>query len=526
MPTKFSRREMLKLAGLSAAAAVSPVLTGCAAGATDTRSIDATSNAAVGRVPRNVVFMVADGMSAGVLSLADNFSRAARGPEHTTHWTAVMQDHASYQGMVETHSLDSIVTDSAAAASAWGSGSRVNNGQLNILPNAKPITPLAKLVQNSGRSVGLVTTCTITHATPAGFAVTVKARDNEDEIAEQYHNHVDVLLGGGSRFFAVDSRKDKLDLQARYQKSGYALWNHRDQLLESMRTTPEAKILGTFAPDHLPFTIDQQQSPELLASVPTLAEMTQAALHSLAARSRNSSSRSKGFFLMVEGGKVDHCAHVNDAAGALWDQLAFDDAIGVALKFAQQNPDTLIVLTTDHGNANPGINGIKGPMGTSNQGLERLTQFTASTYAMMDQFKSHGRAITPEQVTKIVSAATKIEIDPAYADALAKVLKRESIGELSRQLSSPVGALGQILGNYTGVGWTGGSHTSDYATLTAIGPGAEHFAGFGKNTDAFKHITGFFGIDHVNPTMSPDENWRSAANKPVYQHAPEVEVLA
>lgn len=519
MPNQLSRRDMLKLTGLTAAAAITPsALTSCAAAPGSAAGVTSTAKSASGSVPRNVIFMVADGMSTGVLSLSESFLRLVRDKDQSTHWAQIMRRPEAHQGMVETYSLNSIVTDSAAAASAWGSGSRVNNGTLNMLPNNQHITPLAKLVRDSGRRAGLVTTCTITHATPAGFAVNVQKRDNEAEVALQYLDGVDVLLGGGSKFFAADTRKDKHDLFADFKKSGYALLNHRDQLLAAGRTSPQAKMLGAFSDKHLPFTIDQRNDPSLIASVPTLAEMTTAAIASL-------SQSDKGFFLMVEGGKVDHCAHANDAAGAMWEQLAFDDAIGVALNFAQQHGDTLIVLTTDHGNSNPGLNGTGGKLGDSNVSFARLANFTASTYTLMDQFKAAGKTITAEQITQIIQNATAIQISDDHAQAMLKVLTRQSIGELNRQHANPVGALGQILGNHTSVGWTGTSHTADYANITAIGPGSERFAGLGKNTDAFAHITSFFNIDHVNPKMTPIQDWRSAVDADVYQHQMHADAL-
>lgn len=520
MPSKFSRRDMLKLTGLTAAAAITPAGLASCASAQTTPAASTTSRSNTGstgsqnRKPKNIIFMVADGMSTGTLTLAESFSRMVRDPATPTNWVSIMQDTASTQGMVETCSLDSIVTDSSAAASAWGSGSRVNNGTLNILPNGETITPLAKLVKQSGRSMGLVSTCTITHATPAGFAVNVDKRDSEQAVAEQYLNQVDVLLGGGTKFFSAQTRKDKRDLLSEFQQAGYAMWHHRDQLMANQNAAAAPKILGTFSPSYLPFTIDQQQDPELIASVPTLAEMTAAALDSL-------SQNDQGFFLMVEGGKVDHCAHVNDAAGAMWEQLAFDDAIGVARQFAQKNPDTLIVLTTDHANANPGLNGSR----DANTCFERLANFKVSTFVVMEAFKKHGKDITPEQVSQILNEASQIEIKAPHIDAMTKVLQRQPISRLNQYHTSPVFTLGQLLCNYTNIGWTGTSHTADYATVTAIGPGADRFAGFGKNTDAYKHITSFFDIKHVNPSMKPTQSWRTAMNQNVYEHAVEFEAL-
>src|SRR4029434_4694557 len=110
----------------------------------------------------------------------------------------------------------------------------------------------------------------------------------------------------------------------------------------------DARVLGLFWSDHLPYTIDRNREPAMQSRVPTLAEMTSSALQNL-------SHSPDGFLLQVEGGRVDHAAHDNDAASMLHDQLAFDDAIGVALEFAKEHGDTLVIITTDHGTGNPGL---------------------------------------------------------------------------------------------------------------------------------------------------------------------------
>ncbi|MDY7109537.1 MAG: alkaline phosphatase, partial [Planctomycetota bacterium] len=119
------------------------------------------------REVRNIIFMVSDGMSPGVPELAESFSQLVRG--RSTNWHELARDPRTSRGYLQTGSLSSMVTDSAAASTAWASGSRAFNGALNVLPDGTRLTPVGRLARTAGRALGLVTTTTITHATPAGF---------------------------------------------------------------------------------------------------------------------------------------------------------------------------------------------------------------------------------------------------------------------------------------------------------------------------------------------------------------------
>jgi alkaline phosphatase len=212
MVERYTRREILHL-GLAGAA-----------GLALTKLTPAQSSPRrAGRV-KNIIFMVSDGMSAGVPSLADEFGKLVRGKG--SFWYQLLQSPDATLGFFDMAALNSLVTDSASASSAWGSGSRIFNGQINVLPDGTRLTPIAPIVKQAGKKVGLVTTTRITHATPAGFAAVQPRRDDEDEIAPQYLNVVDVLMGGGLRHYAPDRRKDGTDLIKTYQDAGYAFWNY------------------------------------------------------------------------------------------------------------------------------------------------------------------------------------------------------------------------------------------------------------------------------------------------------------
>ncbi len=507
----ISRREALKISGAAAAAltAATPLALSRTA-----RAMQAASSASI---PRNVIFMVADGMSPGVPALAEGFSQIVRGKG--TNWRDLAAREDVVRGYFDMASLNSLVTDSAAASSSWGSGSRICNWALNTLPDGRVLTPLAPLAKQRGKRVGLVTTTRVSHATPAGFAAAAPLRDLEDDIAPQFIDRVDVLLGGGRMYFDPTLRKDKRDLLGEYQAKGWAFIDSRDALLRQPASSD--RLLGLFWNDHLPYTIDRDREPAMQQRVPTLAELTRTALSNLA-------TSNDGFLLQVEGGRVDHAAHDNDAASMLRDQLAFDDAVGAAVEFARARGDTLVIITTDHGTGNPGLSGMGGKYQKSNAGLARLAGSTASFDAINARLaalrKKSASDLEAPDIAHVVLEGTGIEISPPSARTLANAFagkKSESPADVCMFQSSLAGLLGQALSNISGVTFTGIVHTSDWALSLALGPGSQRFGGMHLNTDAFEIIAEFFGIEHRNPRMTPEEAMRfsHASSRSVSEHA-------
>jgi alkaline phosphatase len=445
---------------------------------------------ATGGKPRHIIHLVSDGMSMGTLTCADQFSLLER--RRPLAWTTLASRPWAIKGMVNTRSLNSLVTDSAAAASSWGCGARVVNGALNMLPDGRQLKNLYALLGDKGWTRGLVTTTEITHATPAGFAVNVEDRGQAERIAEQYlENKIEVLLGGGRQFFLESSRSDKRDLKKDFTLSGYQVLEDRAQLADA---PAKGKCLGIFTRGHLPYTIDQRASLRLQTTVPTLAEMTAAALVRL--------EQERHFILQVEGGRVDHAAHGCDAAAAIWDQIAFDEALEVCLEFQKRQPDTLIVITTDHGNANPGLNGTGGGYGQSTSLFSNLARVRKSLSALEQDLRAArgDDGISADAVTDILGQATGYKVPKEKAALFARFLKGEH-PPLYDQMNSLSAQLGQLLANHLGIGWTGTSHTGDYVIATAVGPGAHLFGGMLQNTDFFHHYLALAGIRFRNPEL-------------------------
>ncbi len=439
---------------------------------------------AKGGRPKNIIFCVSDGMSPGVLMMAEYMSRAVRGKG--TRWAAMMNDMTSTRAVQDVAALNSPVTDSSSSSSAWGSGSRIFNAAVNYLPDGTKLTPIMHLAKQAGKRTALVTTATVTHATPAGFGASQQKRDDEELIAPQYLRQVDYVLGGGQKFYLPTRRKDKRDVAGEYAKAGYQVAMTAAELRAADQRKP---MLGLFADSHVPYTLDK-------GNAPTLSEMTTWTLDGLTATSP------KGFIIQVEGARVDHGAHNNDIAAQLWDQLAFDDALGVCLDYAAKHGDTLVITTSDHGNSSPGLNGMGLEYVDSGKCFERIAKGQKS-YEELE--KIWGKTPSAARLREVIQVQRGIVMTTQEADLIAASYAGKKNVVINKLQDKPLGVLGQVLGNYYGVSYTGMTHTSEYTITTATGPGSRPFEGLVVNTDIFPRLTSYMGINFKNPSMTPEQ---------------------
>ncbi len=324
----------------------------------------------VKETPKNVVFFLGDGMGMTTLTAARIYKVGEDGE--------LTIDTLPETGFVKTFSNDTQVTDSAPSMSAYMTGVKMNNDVISMstgtaaydaaghdylsgadstcpATNGTPVVTLLELAKAAGRGTGVVTTTRLTHATPAATYAHVCNRDAENTIASQlipggagYNaalaDGVDVALGGGRRHFlpstaAGSKRSDARDLIAEARAKGYTYLATRADLVAA-GAAPGQRLLGLFTMDHMAYDLDRDPAAE-----PSLAEMTSKAIDVL-------KNNGKGFFLMVEGGRIDHALHATNARRALQDTVAFDDAIQAAIDRLQLiDPglkNTLIVVTADH----------------------------------------------------------------------------------------------------------------------------------------------------------------------------------
>ncbi len=282
--------------------------------------IAVTASCATKAPPPRVILIIGDGAGAG-------------------HWTAAAfaADNLAVErfpvtGLVNTRASDSKITDSAAAATAYSAGVSTYNGAIGVDPDTNTVPTILEVAQSRGMATGLVATSSITHATPAAFASHVPNRNMEWEIARQLTAaDVDVVLGGGRKWFDPARRPDWLDLLSGIDDR-YSYVETAAEL-GGVETSAVPKLFGLFAVEHM---------PAARTRIPTLPTMTQAALEVL-------DQDPDGFFLMVEGSQPDWRAHDNESLGAIVaEMLDLDRAIGVALEYQARHPETLIVVTADH----------------------------------------------------------------------------------------------------------------------------------------------------------------------------------
>jgi alkaline phosphatase len=420
-----------------------------------------------GKKARNIIFLVSDGMSIGTLNMADMLLQRKEG--RRSSWLKLYDEQKIKRALMDTASASSLVTDSAAASSSWGGGVRVKNGSLNVGPNGEMYKPIWQKFKVAGKSVGCVTTVPIAHATPAGFCINNNKRGDMDEIALQYLPlQFDVMMGGGIDNFLAANRKDKQDAIGLYREKKYHVVTSRKDLLEQTATAGQP-ILGLFHEGGLPYSLDREQDKALLEKVPTLAEMTKQAIAHL-------NKQKNGFVLQVEAGKVDWAAHANDIGALLYDQIAFDDAVKAAMDFAENDKETLVIITTDHGNANPGVfYGDK-----ANKDFDNLQKFKHTNDWILNGMNKN---FTAQQVVERIEYAQGIVIkkeEAAEIVAKFQTLKEEGV---YNPYKLPYKYLGEIQRNYTSVNWGSMQHSADYVELCMYGPGSELLKPFVKNTD-------------------------------------------
>ncbi len=269
--------------------------------------------------PLSIILMVGDGMGS-------NQTHLARLVEYGNTANLSMEELPEHL-TVTTYSNNNLITDSAAAATALATGSKTNNGMLAMAPNGTILETILEFVESKNMTSGIVVTSEVQHATPAAFMTHVSSRSNYPEITRQIveESGVEVLMGGGRSYFTIE----QLDVM---KSRGFALVENRTSLL----SVTDGKLLGLFADGHLPYEMDRN-----LSSVPSLAEMTDKALDII-------DDTDNGFFLMVEGSRIDHAGHANDAVRMALEAIAFDDAVKRASDYVSANPNAMLIVTADH----------------------------------------------------------------------------------------------------------------------------------------------------------------------------------
>lgn len=295
---------------------------------------------------KNLIFIIGDGMGTEQIDAASLFRYGSRGK--------LSFQNFPYHTRVKTVSKNEAITDSAAAASAMASGHKFNNGEISFLSKENSYATQLEHCQQLGKKTALITTDSITGATPGAFASHVQSRYMTADIADQYLNHSrpDVLLGG----------QDINLHQKNVTAAGYSYVKTREELLESSTLKNEQKILGLFGYTTLPYVANRD------ANIPSLRDMIEFSLNRF-------SSHKNGFCIFAEAGRIDHAGHENNIEYLIGEVLELDSVVVFLLEhWLAKNPDTLLIIAADHETG-----GLKVEDATSPTHLEELPRVTWQT---------------------------------------------------------------------------------------------------------------------------------------------------
>lgn len=431
-------------------------------------SLQSPVYSAVPRV-KYVIVMIADGCGLAHLGLTQYYNKFLFNEELTITDKLF---NTGRIGIVTTYAADALVTDSAAAGTAIATGRKTNNRMISTLPDGTPVKTAMERAIELGYKTGLVAKSTITDATPAVFASHVPHRSQQDAIASQYlEKRIDVLLGGGKSYWLPKSkggaRTDERDLIEEAKNLGYSIVSN----LSELEKIQDGKVLGLFASGNIPYRLDADPTV-----IPSLKEMTEKAIELLY-------KDSKGFFLMVEGSRVDHASHINDAASVVAEVREFDDAVKVALEFYNKHPrETLLIVTTDHDNG-----GLSLIYNYDTNGKEK--------YATVEDLNRI--FLVPFSFEKAKSIVQKEGIEKLFTEHYVGplVISKEWQDRLTSNKALTPGLFDPFYANLAAgftdvymVSWSTNAHTGTPVWIVSLGPGSTRLTGYIDNTDIGKTI--------------------------------------
>jgi len=513
--------------GLIALAAIIAVFSGrgLAAGSKD------AANAWHGPKAKYVFLFIGDGLGLQQISSAEIYQASLKNSSKPSGEKLSFSAFAN-QGMATTYSTNSFITDSAPAGTALATGYKTENGVIGVDPSkTRKFATIAEEAKAAGMKVGIVSTVSLNHATPASFYAHVPSRNSYYDIGLQLLNsRFDYVAGGGLHKHADKdaSGNPRQDLYGVAASKGFTV--ARDQASILALKPGKAPVLAVNpvldSSDAMPYAMDKG------ASEVSLAQFVDKGIQLL--------DNPKGFFLMVEGGKIDWACHANDAAASIHDILAFDESVKLALDFAKKHPaDTLIVVTGDHETGGLGI-GFAGTQYSTffdKIGGQRES-YLAFDKEIADLRKTKGAQATLDDIKDSMAANFGLKIstpeeweslrqkakagDKEAAKTLGLTLSPLEQGRLKDALAASMAdkkdkdptsqdyllyggyeplsiAITHILNNKAGIGWTSYAHTGIPVPVFASGTGSSIFRGYYDNTDVAWKIFNIMGLKTLAP---------------------------
>lgn len=437
---------------------------------------------------KNIIVMIPDGTSIDVLALARWYNNGNP-----------LSVDPYIRGLVKTHCSDTPIGDSAPTGSTYATGHLSRTGFVATYPDSvmqgydiiatdpkmafSPMFTILEAAKINRKSTGIVVTSHFIDATPADFSAHSRYRRNFDLLSRQMvYNNIDVVFGGGYSFLKPDKRTDKLDLSTVLLENGFSIITTPSEMAASHSN----KVWGLFAPQALKNDLDRDSNKE-----PSLAEMTQKSIQIL-------SQNKEGFFMLVEGSKVDWSAHDNDPIGMVTEFLAFDKAVKVAIDFAKLDGNTLVIILPDHGNSGISIGNAKSSHHYDKIPLKKLMspllKAKNTTEAVSDFINSTS---SPEQIRDVF--ATRYGVDDLTIEEMKslqtclQINPKDSKDKKSALSLSKVTA--EIFNRRTYFGFTTNGHTGEDVFIAIYSPENNAPTGLMLNSEVNKYMQNVWNVD-------------------------------
>ncbi len=414
------------------------------------------------------------------------------------------------QGITSTHAADRFITGSAASATAMASGLKTNIGVVGMDPQLKSVKTLAEMAKEKGMKVGIVSSVSIDHATPAAFYAHVPKRGQYYDIDVALASSDFDYFGGGGLKDPANNRDNSENFQGNAlelaKKNGFTVVSDKQDFLALDCSAGKVLAYNAWLQNSgaLPYDMDAR-SQDI-----TLPEFTRKGIELL--------DNDQGFFLMVEGGKIDWACHANDGKASIQDTLAFDKVVATALDFYEQHPEeTLVVVTGDHecGGLTLGFAGTKYATNFDVLSKQNIS-FRKFTNEVLADFKDKGEQATFAAMKPLITKYFGLKFDAAPGDPMGlkshevvkimQAFERSLSGE-AESSSDPetyllyggydplAVTLTHILNQKAGMAWTSYKHTGVPVTTSAQGVTAEAFNGSYDNTDIALKIMQAMGLE-------------------------------
>lgn len=393
--------------------------------------------------------------------------------------------------MATTFSATNSVTDSSAAGTALSTGAKTYNGAIGMDDNKNVLETVAEKAKKAGKRVGVTTSVSVDHATPAAFYAHQPNRNMYYEIALDLPKaNFDFYAGGG--FLKPTTTADKKEAQSIFpifEEAGYTVARGLDEYKAKVADAKKIVLIQKEGaePSCLPYAIDRKEGDL------TLEEITESAISFL------TKGNNKGFFLMVEGGKIDWACHGNDPATAFEEVVDMDNAIKVAYEFYKKHPkETLIVVTADHETGGLGLGTAKYELHLKSLTNQKQSQDILSK-AITDLRKEKSNKVSWEEVKALLTGKMGFWAELPLTWEQEKMLRDEYESSFVKNnavfeeslyaKTEPLAAAAKkVMSQIAMVGWTSGNHTAGYVPVFAVGAGSQLFMGKMDNTEIPKRI--------------------------------------